>query len=973
MKKLARLLLLLLAPAAFAQQGTTSEISGRVTSAGQLLAGVTITITSERMQGTRVVMSGANGAFLVGFLSPGDYELVFQLRTFTPARRRVRVALGATTKVEAELQLETIRETIDIEPGNRPLLTDTSIGTQFASDEIDRLPVGRDLRSMVLLSPSVSTGAALMIAGAPSWDSLFLADGIVINEYQTGQPHPVLFEDAIEEVVVLSGAIPAEYGRFTGGVVSTVTKSGGDEFHGSLRGRFTNSSWQAQTAWRGATAASNEINPALEGTLGGFVLRERVWFFFAGRDARRSVRRFTALTNAPYDSETTERRAQAKLTARISPRHSVIGSIVTNSIAETNVVHPRIAEGRTLDVNALIPERKRPMRLLALTSTVLHPSQWFSEIHYSTGTAALRGNGGRSRDRLFGTTVNIRGAGATAHAPFGCGICGDDRRDHDAVSAKASHYRNTRLGNHTFVIGADAFRETRRNRGTRSASEYTVQSGAARVIGDQAYPLFGPGTLIFWTPYYEGESGSDLGTAAVFMNDRWEITPRLMLSLGMRYDRNRARDALRRVISDDAETSPRVSAALDVRGDGRHRLFAGYGRYAARLLEGGGAPTQVGIFNNFAWRYRGPEINSLSAPTDQLLSTTEALRRLFEWFDAVGGLNNRQFLTVVTGPESAGDFDGSLRSPAVDEWSLGYLFPLPSGAVRADLVARDWNNFYALRIDKTTGQRVNAFGNVIDVARIINDDEGSVRSYRALQVQGRWHRGPLTAGGGYTLSTLRGNDDGEDGVGSHAPRNLPLALWYPEYFGYQQRRAIGYLSQDQRHRARGWLTWRGNAKRNLFSFSLLQTFDSGKAYSAVAEIDATGRAAPFPGMPENPGYALNQAPATPYFFSKRGGFRTGDVWSTDLSLGWELAGHVSPLVRIEVFNLLNRAAVVSPGREVLTRQSAGATSGLGAFNPFTETPVEGVHYVRTTSFGKPTGPDSYQPSRRFEVSVGVRF
>jgi hypothetical protein len=306
----------------------------------------------------------------------------------------------------------------------------------------------------------------------------------------------------------------------------------------------------------------------------------------------------------------------------------------------------------------------------------------------------------------------------------------------------------------------------------------------------------------------------------------------------------------------------------------------------------------------------------------------------------------------------------------VDEWSLGYLIQVASGAVRLDYVARDWKHFYAARVDTTTPQGKDSLGNTLDVAQFVNDDAGTVRTYRALQLQGSWQRGSLSAGGGYTLSSLRGNDEGEDGVSSAAPRNLPLALWYPEFLGYAQRRPIGYLRQDQRHRARVWLTWGGESSLHV---SLLQRFDSGTPYSAVADIDPTGRSAPFDGVPQNPGYALNLPAIAPYFFSKRGAFRTDDVWSTDLALGYELAHRLRPLLRIDVFNLFNRAAVVSPGTEVLTRQSAGASFGLRAFNPFTETPVEGVNYARSTSFGLPTGPDSYQAPRRFQISVGVRF
>ena len=267
----------------------------------------------------------------------------------------------------------------------------------------------------------------------------------------------------------------------------------------------------------------------------------------------------------------------------------------------------------------------------------------------------------------------------------------------------------------------------------------------------------------------------------------------------------------------------------------------------------------------------------------------EALQKLFAWFDSVGGINGRQYLTGISDPTLGGDFDGSLRSPAVDEWSLGYLVQMTSGAVRLDYVARDWKHFYAARVDTTTGQREDSFGNTVDVVRVVNDDSGTERTYRALQLQGSWQRGSLSAGGGYTLSSLRGNDDEDDGLNSAAPRNLPLALWYPEFLGYARRRPIGFLSQDERHRANVWLTWRNEFGRGALHVSLLQRFNSGTPYSAVGSIDPAGRSTPFDGVPANPGYALNR-PATAPLFTSANAVRFGPmtcgvrIWTLDASL-----------------------------------------------------------------------------------------
>jgi outer membrane receptor protein involved in Fe transport len=964
-------LLLVGAVAAEAQQGAAAEITGRVTASGYPLPGVTVKASSAGLQGQRIAITGENGGFLIPFLPPGDYDLSFESAGFSSIRRRVPVALGTRAQLEVELRMDPVREAAIVE-ATRRAPADVPIATNFTGVDIERLPVGRDLRSIVLLSPSATTGRSLMISGAPSWDSLFLVDGVVVNEYQTGQPQRVLFEDAIQEVVVMSGGISSEYGRFTGGVVSTITRSGGNDFHGSFRDRITSGRWKAGSPWPGEPAPLSALDHALEATLGGFLHRDRLWFFLAGRDAQSSTRSFTFETNVPYLYQAEDQRAQGKLTATLTPRHSLIASWVESSLAETNVTHAR-TNGRVLDLDALIPQREEPTRFLALTSTNVLAAQWFVEAHHSTRSSRLQGNGGRSRDRLEGTFISIRSPNAAAHAPFGCGICGDDERDSMTWSAKVSHYRDSAWGSHTLVLGGESFEETRQNRGTRSASEYTIQAGAAHLIGAEAFPVFGSGTQIQWTPYYRGERGSDLGMDSAYVNDRWDLDPRLTLNLGLRYDRTRALDAVGRVISDDDVFSPRLGVAWDVRGDGRSRLIASYGRYAARILEGGGAAQQVGIFNQFVWRYRGPDINPIGTPVDQMVSAREALALLFAWFDSVGGVQNRELLIAITSPESSGDFPRSLRSPAVDEWTIGYALQGSSASVRLDLVSRDWANFYAAHLDTSTGQRIDILGNILDVAQVVNDDEETVRTYRALQLQGSWQRGPLSGGGGYTLSRLRGNDEGEEGVSAGAPRNWPLALWYPEYFGYPQRTPVGYLRQDQRHRARLWANWQSMYRAQIVSFSVLQRFDSGTPYSLVGDIDATGRSTPFNGIPRNPGYSLNWASIVPYYFSDRGAFRTDDVWSTDVAIGYEFGVKLRPSLKFEVLNVFNNAAMIAPQTAVLTRQGGGASSGLLAFNPFTETPVEGVHFVRSPHFGQPTGPESYQPPRTVRASIAVRF
>ena len=111
----------------------------------------------------------------------------------------------------------------------------------------------------------------------------------------------------------------------------------------------------------------------------------------------------------------------------------------------------------------------------------------------------------------------------------------------------------------------------------------------------------------------------------------------------------------------------------------------------------------------------------------------------------------------------------------------------------------------------------------------------------------------LQVGATYTWSRLTGNDESEGAATATSP-NQALATWYPEYLNYEQRRPIGYLGQDVRHRARLWVGYELPTRIGTFDGTVLQAFDSGYPYSAFQNIDASGRNTPFPGSLTNPGY-----------------------------------------------------------------------------------------------------------------------
>ena len=124
-----------------------------------------------------------------------------------------------------------------------------------------------------------------------------------------------------------------------------------------------------------------------------------------------------------------------------------------------------------------------------------------------------------------------------------------------------------------------------------------------------------------------------------------------------------------------------------------------------------------------------------------------------------------------------------------------------------------------------------------------------------------------------------------------------------------------------------------------------------------------------------------------YFFSDRGAFRLDDITSTDLGINFYLNAIRGTQVFVEgdVLNLFGEQGIEDPyfvNTTVLTRRNntaaarclqANSTTRCDAFNPFTETPVEGVHWQKGPLFAQPTSDRAYQTSRTYRVSFGVRF
>ena len=303
--------LLLSAVSLLAQSIPTATLTGKVTSeGGSGLPGVTVTAESPNLQGKRDTSSGANGDYIFNLLPAGDYVVTFTLPGMQTIVQKLSLQAARTARVDAELKPASVKEAVVVSGDSgapAAILEETQISANFKKSLIEKLPIARTLQAATLLAPGVTNNGpggndreantSIAISGAPSFENLFLVDGVVTNENLRGQPHQLFIEDAIQETTVQTGSISAEYGRFAGGVVNAITKSGSNLFSGSFRTTFTNDKWTANDPYNNRTGETgragtvgdtrvDKLNKTFEETLGGPVFRDRLWFFLAARQAK---------------------------------------------------------------------------------------------------------------------------------------------------------------------------------------------------------------------------------------------------------------------------------------------------------------------------------------------------------------------------------------------------------------------------------------------------------------------------------------------------------------------------------------------------------------------------------------------------------------------------------------------------------------------------------------------------------------
>jgi hypothetical protein len=967
------ILALATAGTAYAQTGS---LQGRVIYQDQPMPGVQVTVSSPALQGQQATVTNATGDYKIPFLPAGDYKVRFEIASFTTLEYDVRISTNQPRTLDAVMYPEAVSEEIVVTGQYEQVSTGAQGSETIQLQTLEKLAVGRTLGAAVGLAAGTAAtgpGGNVSISGAQSYESLYTLNGVVMNENLRGQPFTGMYiEDAVLETTTMTSNMSAEYGRFAGGVVNMVTKSGGNEFSGSFRANFANESWESETPL--TTSQADDTNIIYEATFGGYLWRDKLWFFLAGRSLEQTgTENITTPgqpeAGVPYTTTAPEDRYEAKLTWAINQGHRVMGSWVKQERTQTNYNFFTAA-----DELHLVPSRSLPLEGWALTYNGVFSDSFFAEALYSEREFTFAGGGGDD-SRLGATPTWDLLESVAFNAPIFCNSsarpeCTDEMRNNENWYVKGSWFVNAG-GTHDIVFGLDSFDDIRIADNWQSATGYIWAPFVQQDYSEPGNPytvIDYFGGYIIWGSVLEGSKGTSFTTNSAFINDTWRISDKWTVNVGLRYDKNDGTDASGTKTIDDSRISPRLSAAWDVMGDGKLIVTAGANRYvtavANTIADGGaagGQPTWAGFF------YLGPTI---VAGTPEYPTNFDAITAMMDWFlNVYGGPTNPSAAAWYDYPGLSPKVAGGLRSPYGDEFTIGASLRLGSrGVIRADLVRREFGDFYASEIVPGRSAQIPNTSSFIDVANYVNYDAGLKREYNALMTRFDYRLGSRwTFGATYTYSKSEGNWDGETGGSGPVPSGI---LEYTEYKDPEWNTPEGYLGIDQRHKLRAYGIWDviSSTHHNL-SASLLFNYWSGEPYANDGSVNSI----PYVGSPGDLGYAGSPG-FVGYFYVDRGSFRWDDVTRTDIAINYSFfinigGGQLELFLQPEVLNVFNEQAVIDGNTTILDPTN----SGRAAFDPFTETPVEGVNWDFGSNFGNPVNSFDYQLPRTFRFSVGLRF
>ena len=387
---------LLYAADAAAQQATAKIVGTMTDQQGAVVPGVKVTVTNTATNVTKDTTTGSDGFFQVLDLPIGTYRIVARHEGFRALEMTsAPLEINQSLRVDLHLEVGATTERVVVEEQASGVETvNPTIGQSVTERTVVNMPLnGRDVLTLALLQPGVtddnpddsSASHGFNIAGGRTDSVTYLLDGGVNNDLIDNgavyDPNP----DSIAEFRILTSNYTAEYGRNGAGIISVVTKSGSNQFHGSAFDFVRNTDFDANAYFniQQGIPRNNLKRNQFGGTLGGPIVKNRL-FFFASYQGQRQIEtdvqpEQTVFTPAQLIGNFSQ-------SASGAPDPNVVTFLQANPYFQSN---PALAAQAIIDPTKIDPAAQ------AYIATGLVPSS-------PTGTLFPTGNGTNNTNELTG-------------------------------------------------------------------------------------------------------------------------------------------------------------------------------------------------------------------------------------------------------------------------------------------------------------------------------------------------------------------------------------------------------------------------------------------------------------------------------------------------------------------------------------------------------------------------------------------
>ena len=1022
--KAVAIVLLCLAVSAFGQSAAgVAGIAGVVHDAsGAVVPGAKVVISSVSQGTVRTLNSNNDGVFAAPGLTPGSgYSVIATAPGFAPYEARdLELLVGQNLNLKIVLNIGQTSTQVEV-TGATPLVEDTKtdVSGVVGSLAIRDLPInGRRVDSFVLLQPGVSndgTYGLLSFRGVAGQNS-FLVDGTDTTEQfyneNAGRTRIAsqISQDAVQEFQVVSSNYTTEYGRAMGGIVNTVTKSGGNDLHGSAFYFYRSTGFDARDPF--ATSVPSEKRQQAGATLGGPIKHDKLFFFLSTEVSRRNFPMSSSLNTTAVNGAT----------------QSWIGCGVASSTL------PAATSAQCAAINALLP------RFYGIIPRNLNQELYLGKLDYhfndkntfsasfnflhalspngiqtavsSTSGAALTGNGDDAvtvrNGRINWTSV----PGSTFVNQFQFGVATDRQADtfDNAELGQGLGYlqvsvNGTQLGPAAYLprIEPSERRFQWQDHATWTKGKHTIKFGmdiastydyvyyisgwwgsySYQTVNAFALDYTGAGNGKNWQSYSQtfGKAPIDytIGDYGFYLEDQWRATDRLTITAGLRYEYSHLPQPT--VCNQDYPNTCHISSTPDNLAP---RIGLAYRLNDKTVLQGG-----YGVFHA---RFQGGTLDNLFTVGNGLYQTSVSLAATQAAQLAAGPVFPNMLASAPAGGTTSAAalqyMQPGIKTPYAEQgnfgiqrqvareialnvsymWSRGVQLP----GVRDMNLPVLGSQTYTYTIDDANGNAVGSYTTPVYTGTRpdkryggVYQDENGVNSYyngMAVNLNKRFSHG-FQGMLGYTWS--HEIDDGQSYGESTNNLFMSNANYWTINGNYKANKSSGNL--DQRHRlVFSWVwnptfTTRDGAFYkyvvNNWQLSSITSMASGRPYSVSVKVNDAASATVVPGMFSNynlSGSGLsNTVPFWPYYSQYYPARFNSDA---RLSKIIPIREKMNLFLNFEVFNVSN----------------SWAATGLSSYQAFTE--LKGV--LTPTPLGAASAdggfPDGTQ-ARRMQVSARFVF